>query len=38
MDGILFVVFWLSGAVLHTLYDLKIKQLFKQENSLKQPR
>lgn len=25
MEGILFLVFWLGGAALHTLYDLKIK-------------
>jgi len=25
MEGILFIIFWLSGAVLHTLFDLKIK-------------
>jgi hypothetical protein len=25
MDGILFLIFWLGGAVLHTLFDLKIK-------------
>jgi hypothetical protein len=38
MDGILFVVFWLGGAALHTLYDLKLKQMLKQANSIKQPR
>ena len=25
MDGLLFIAFWLGGAALHTLYDLKIK-------------
>ncbi len=25
MEGILFLVFWLSGAALHTLFDLKVK-------------
>lgn len=25
MEGILFLIFWLGGATLHTLYDLKIK-------------
>ncbi|MDW7772014.1 MAG: hypothetical protein SCH71_03895 [Desulfobulbaceae bacterium] len=25
MEGILFLVFWLGGAALHTLFDLKIK-------------
>ncbi len=27
MEGVLFVVFWLSAAALHTLFDLKIKQV-----------
>jgi hypothetical protein len=27
MEGIVFVVFWLGCAALHTLYDLKIKPL-----------
>lgn len=27
MEGILFMVFWLGCAALHTLYDLKIKPL-----------
>jgi hypothetical protein len=25
MEGVLFLVFWLGGAALHTLYDLKVK-------------
>ena len=25
MEGILFLVFWLGGALLHTLFDIKIK-------------
>ncbi len=25
MEGILFIVFWLGGATLHTLFDLKVK-------------
>ena len=25
MEGILFIVFWLSGAALHTLFDIKVK-------------
>jgi len=25
MEGILFLVFWLGGTALHTLFDLKIK-------------
>lgn len=29
MDGILFLVFWIGGAALHTLYDLKVKPRFK---------
>jgi hypothetical protein len=29
MDGLLFVAFWLGGAILHTFYDLKVKQWFK---------
>jgi len=34
MDGILFMVFWIGGAALHTLYDLKIKPRLKTtENS-----
>ena len=35
MEGILFLVFWLGGATLHTLYDLKIKpvlQTLKEES------
>ena len=29
MDGLLFVVFWFGCAILHTIYDLKVKQWFK---------
>ncbi|MEJ2058660.1 MAG: hypothetical protein P8X39_12575 [Desulfofustis sp.] len=29
MDGIMFFVFWIGGAALHTLYDLKLKPRFK---------
>lgn len=25
MDGIYFVIFWVGSALLHTLYDLKVK-------------
>ena len=25
MEGILFIVFWVGGAALHTLFDLKVK-------------
>lgn len=25
MEGIFFIVFWLGGAVLHTLFDLKVR-------------
>ena len=25
MEGVLFLVFWLGGAALHTLYDIKVK-------------
>jgi len=25
MEGILFIVFWLGGATLHTLFDAKVK-------------
>ena len=25
MEGILFIVFWLGGAALHTLFELKVK-------------
>ncbi len=31
MDGILFLVFWLGCAALHTLFDLKIKPLIQAE-------
>ena len=30
MDGILFMVFWIGGAALHTLYDLKVKPRLKK--------
>jgi len=29
MDGILFMVFWIGGAALHTLFDFKIKPRLK---------
>ncbi len=29
MDGILFLVFWLGCAALHTLFDLKIKPVIR---------
>jgi hypothetical protein len=35
MEGILFIVFWLSGAALHTLFDLKVRpvvQTYKEES------
>jgi len=28
MEGLLFIVFWLGGAVLHTLFELKVKPVF----------
>ena len=34
MEGIFFIVFWLGGAALHTLFDLKVKpvvQALKEE-------
>ena len=36
MEGILFIVFWLGGAALHTLFDLKVKpvvQALKEESN-----
>ncbi len=33
MDGILFLAFWIGGAALHTLYDLKIKPRLKAADS-----
>ena len=36
MEGILFMVFWIGSAALHTLYDLKIKprlQALEEEQS-----
>ena len=35
MEGVLFLCFWLGGAALHTLYDLKIKQLIKSKEHVK---
>ncbi len=29
MEGLLFLVFWFGCAILHTLYDLKVKHWFK---------
>lgn len=29
MDGIIFLVFWIGGAALHTLFELKIKPKFR---------
>lgn len=29
MEGILFLIFWIGGAALHTLYELKIRPRFK---------
>lgn len=29
MEGILFLVFWIGCAALHTLYDLKIKPVLR---------
>jgi len=26
MEGIYFLIIWIGGALLHTLYDLKVKQ------------
>ncbi len=36
MDGLLFLCFWLGGAILHTLYDLKIKHILKSEKQAEQ--
>ena len=36
MDGLLFLCFWLGGAVLHTLYDLKIKHMLNSEKRAEQ--
>ena len=33
MEGILFLAFWIGGAALHTLYDLKIKPRLKTAES-----
>jgi len=30
MDGIVFLAFWIGGAALHTLYDLKVKPRLKE--------
>lgn len=27
MEGIFFLVFWIGGALLHTLFDLKVKPI-----------
>ncbi len=29
MEGILFLVFWLGGALLHTLFDIKIRPVLR---------
>ncbi len=37
MEGILFIVFWLGGAALHTLFDLKVKpvvEALKEESNI----
>jgi len=37
MEGVLFLVFWLGGAALHTLYDLKVKpvvQTLREESDI----
>ena len=36
MDGLLFLGFWIGGALLHTLYDLKIKPALKADNKVEQ--
>lgn len=36
MDSLLFLCFWLGGALLHTLYDLKIKPILKSEKHAEQ--
>ena len=36
MDGVLFLAFWFGGALLHTLYDLKIKHFFTSEKRVDQ--
>lgn len=28
MEGLYFILFWVGGALLHTLYDLKVKPHF----------
>ena len=33
MDGILFLAFWIGGATLHTLYELKIKPRLKASDN-----
>ncbi len=33
MDGIFFLVFWIGGAALHTLFDLKIKPRLKTSDN-----
>ena len=32
MEGIYFLIFWIGGALLHTLYDLKLKPYLKMFN------
>jgi hypothetical protein len=29
MEGLLFLVFWLGGAALHTLFDVKVKPVLR---------
>lgn len=36
MDSLLFLCFWLGGALLHTLYDLKIKHMLKAKKHAEQ--
>ncbi len=33
MEGILFLVFWFGCAILHTIFDLKIKPLLETEKN-----
>lgn len=30
MEGMIFLGFWLGGALLHTLYDLKVKPVLQE--------
>jgi|GEM_PF-1267528 len=32
IDGILFVAFWIGGAALHTVFELKIKERIAAKN------